>query len=68
MREIVNEIVRSAVVYGYLRGLDTAFAAGQAVAVPSPLWMRTNDLRTRRAHEEAERFLMRVHVEQAIQP
>jgi hypothetical protein len=69
MQEVVNEIVRTAVVYGYLRGLDRAFAtAVQPGGASSPLWIRTNDLRTRLARKVAEEFLTKIYVEQATQP
>lgn len=68
MREIVNEIVRAAVVYGYVRGFDSALITAEAGTESSRLRMGANDFRTRMARAEAEQFLMKVHVEEVTQP
>lgn len=67
MQAVIEEIVRTAVTYGYLRGLDRASATATAAQSDGPgsaRWLRRRDIRARLAREAAEEFLRKVYVEQ----
>lgn len=65
MQAVIEDIVRTAVVYGFLRGLDGAFVAARPFAPMGAVSAFRNDaLGTRIARQVAEEFLRKVYVEQ----